>query len=107
MALRALYLCDPEKNHECPKINCMMNPNAALPCCYATSNPAAAALGQDGKPIELPLMEQIHYEIEHTCQVIQNHSSYCTNQNQKHSKYAVFALVSILLLFFFAEYFLI
>lgn len=68
MALRALYLCNPEKNHECPKINCMMNPNAAPPCCYATSNPAAAALGQDGKPIELPFMEQLYAEIEHTRQ---------------------------------------
>ena len=107
MTHRALYLCDPEKNHECPKTNCMMNPNTAAPCCYATSNPAAAALGQDGKPIELPLMEQVHNEVEGTRQMIQNHSNYRANQHQKYLKYAVFALVSLLLLFFFMEFFLI
>lgn len=49
--MKALYLCDPEKNIGCKKTRCFMNPLVETPSCCCTTDPQYAVRDSSGNPI--------------------------------------------------------
>ena len=49
---RLLYLCDPDKNTDCPKTYCAYLHPGFGECCR-TSDIRFAKTGEDGKPVEI------------------------------------------------------
>lgn len=46
-----LYLCNPEKNVSCRKLNCIYNQESACPVCSCTKDPQFAQVDFEGQPI--------------------------------------------------------
>ena len=51
MMYKVWYICDPDKNTECRKTRCHNSQDDPQGWCDATSNPAYAKTGSDGRPL--------------------------------------------------------